>query len=66
MKRYQIVSWLKTTNRPMVMGDSEHPAEAFQIAKKLSERGVSEVKIGDPETGEMTELADFAAQHGLR
>jgi hypothetical protein len=65
-KRFSITQQLLTTGTNMFLAESDDPAEAFRIAKTLSDQGRVNVAISTgPADPQPLNLRDFATAHRL-
>lgn len=66
MKRFQIVSRMLVMSKPMVHGETDSAAEAYQGAQKAAAEGRRDVMINDAQSQLAYTPTDFAALHNVR
>lgn len=66
MKRFTIVSRLMTTPAPSLVGHADTPQEAVTMARKATQEGKRDVRIGDNQAEKHFDTESFAKEYGVR
>jgi hypothetical protein len=66
MKRFTIVSRLMVTPTPSLVGHADTPQEALTMARKATQEGKREVRIGDNQAQRHFDAESFAKEYGVR
>ncbi|MBC7767906.1 MAG: hypothetical protein H7124_03895 [Phycisphaerales bacterium] len=66
MKRFTIVCRLLVTSVPHVLGYADSPGEAVTMARKFTQEGKRDVRIGDGQVEKHFDTESFAKEYGVR